>query len=196
MNKTKFQRNDYVFVAHNGSAYDLQFIYRSTHDFFGSKNVKVLLHMNRMIESRIQVHRGSRLSSIYFKDSYKLINLPLHLLPKSFGFHNDLQKGFFPHLLNMKENMNYESAKLPDIKFFDADSMNEEDRRRCERWHRKESSRMKSQGGLYNLRSEMLKYCYDDCFMLSTTFIHFNESMVCELKQSGVTGITDHELRY
>ena len=94
--KTKFQRNDYVFVAHNGSAYDSQFIYRSAHDFFGSKNVKVLLHMNRMIEFRIQVHTGSRLSLINFKDSYKFINLPLHLLPKSFGFHNDLQKGFFP----------------------------------------------------------------------------------------------------
>ena len=59
MNKTKFQRNDYVFVAHNGSAYDSQFIYDSAHDFFGSKNVKVLLHMNRMIELHIQVHTGS-----------------------------------------------------------------------------------------------------------------------------------------
>ena len=95
MNKTKFQRNHYVFVAHNGSAYDSQFIYCSAHDFFGSKNVKVLLHMNRMIELRIQVNTGSRLSSIYFKDSYKFINLPLCLLPKLFGFHNDLQKGFF-----------------------------------------------------------------------------------------------------
>ena len=69
INKTKFQRNDYVFVAHSGSAYDSQFIYRSAHDFFGSKNVKVLLHMNRMIELRILIHTGSRLSSIYFKDS-------------------------------------------------------------------------------------------------------------------------------
>ena len=94
MNKTKFQRNDYVFVAHNGSAYDSQFIYCIAHDFFGSKNVKVLLHMNRMIELCIQVHTGSQLSLIYFKDSCKFINLPLRLLPKLFGFH-DLQKGFF-----------------------------------------------------------------------------------------------------
>ena len=105
------------------------------------------------------------------------------MLPKSFGFHNDLQKGFFPHLLNTKENMNYESAELPDIKFFDVDGMNEEDHGCCERWHCEESSRMKSQGSLYKLRSEMLKYCYDDCFVLSTTFTHFNESMICELKQ-------------
>ena len=149
--------------------------------------------MNRMIELYIQVHTGSRLSSIYFKDYYEFINLPLHLLPKLFGFHNDLQKGFFSHLLNTKENMNYESAELPDIKFFDVDGMNEEDRSCCKRWHREGSSRMKSQDGLYNLCSEMLKYCYDDCFMLSTAFTHFNEFMICELKQSGVTGIIDHE---
>ena len=89
--------------------------------------------------------------------------------------------------------MNYESAELPDIKFFDVDSMNEEDCEHCERWHHKESSRIRSQGTTYNLRSEMLKYCYDDCLVLSTVFTHFNESMICELKQSGVTGIIDHE---
>ena len=89
--------------------------------------------------------------------------------------------------------MNYESAELPDIKFFDVDSMNEKDRECCERWHHKESSRIRSQGTTYNLCSEMLKYCYDDCLMLSTTFTCFNKSMICELKQSGVTGIIDHE---
>ena len=93
----------------------------------------------------------------------------------------------------MKENMNYESAELPDINFFDVDSMNEEDRGCCERWDHEESRRIRSQGASYNLHSEMLKYCYDDCLVLSTTFTHFNESMICELKQSGVTGIIDHE---
>ena len=53
------------------------------------------MHNNRMIELKIQVNVGFRMSAIYFKDSYKFINLPLRLLPKSFGFSNDLQKGFF-----------------------------------------------------------------------------------------------------
>ena len=43
----------------------------------------------------MQVHTDVRVLSIYFKDSYKFINLPLCLLPKSFGFYNELQKGFF-----------------------------------------------------------------------------------------------------
>ena len=95
MNCRKGQKNDYVFVAHNGSAYDSQFIYKYAHNFFGSRNVQVLMHNNRMIELKIQVNTGFRMSAIYFKDSYKFINLPLHLLPKSFSFSNNLQKGFF-----------------------------------------------------------------------------------------------------
>ena len=89
------QKNDYVFVAHNGSAYDSQFVYRNAHMFFGSKNVNVLLHNNRMIELKVQVNTGFRMSMIYFKDSYKFRNLPLRLLLKSFDFQNELQKGFF-----------------------------------------------------------------------------------------------------
>ena len=46
------------------------------------------------------------------------MNLPLRLLPKSFGFHNELEKGFFPHLLNTKSNMNYMSDGLPNKEEF------------------------------------------------------------------------------
>ena len=63
--------------------------------FFGSRKVQVLMHNNRMIELKIQVNTGFRMSAIYFKDSYKFINLPLRLLPKSFDFSNDLRKGCF-----------------------------------------------------------------------------------------------------
>ena len=56
--------------------------------------MNALLHMNHMIEFRIQIHTGFRVSSVLFKDSHKFINLSLRLLPKSFGFHNKLRKGF------------------------------------------------------------------------------------------------------
>ena len=95
-NLRKDQKNDCVFVAHNGSLYDAQFVYRNAHDFFGSKNVNVLIHNNRMIELKLQVNTGFRMTMVYFKDSYKFINFPLRALPKSFDFHNELEKGFFP----------------------------------------------------------------------------------------------------
>ena len=56
----------------------------------------MLMHNNRMIELKIQVNMGFRMSAVYFKDFYKFNNLPLRFLPKSFGFSNDLQEGFFP----------------------------------------------------------------------------------------------------
>ena len=65
------------------------------HNFFGSKNVNVLIHNNRMIELKIQVNTGFYMTMVYFKDSSKFINLPLRLLPKSFNFQNELQKDFF-----------------------------------------------------------------------------------------------------
>ena len=73
MNCGRDQKNDYISVAHNGSAYDSQFIYKNAQDFFGSRNVQVLMHNNRMIELKIQVNTGFRMSAVYFKDSYKFI---------------------------------------------------------------------------------------------------------------------------
>ena len=59
MNLSRNEKNNYVFVAHNGCAYDMQFIYKSAHEFFGYRNVNVLLlHMNQMIELKIQIHTG------------------------------------------------------------------------------------------------------------------------------------------
>ena len=39
----------------------------------------------------------------------------------------------------------------------------------------------------------MIKYCYDDCFVLASAFAHFNESMIKELRSSGVLGIVEHD---
>ena len=100
-NSFRGERNDYVFVAHNASGYDTEFVYQAAYDMFGSNNVSVLLHMNRMIEVKIQIATGSRLSTMVFKDSYKFVNLPLWAMPKSFGFHNELQKGFF-HIISIQ----------------------------------------------------------------------------------------------
>ena len=36
--------------------------------FFGSKNVNVLIHNNRMIALKLQVNTGFRMMMVYFKD--------------------------------------------------------------------------------------------------------------------------------
>ena len=154
-NISKSDKNDYVFVAHNGSAYDTQFMYQMAHHMFNRTNVQALFHMNRMIELHVQIHTPIRVVSIFFKDSYKFINLLLRSLPKSFGFQNTLQKGFFPHLLTTKENFNFTCVGLPDLDCFCPDEMDEEEFSHFETWYRIENTRLLSahleNGDLYDL---------------------------------------------
>ena len=192
-NAFRGERNDYIFVAHGASGYDTQFVYQAAYDMFGSNNVSVLLHMNRMMELKIQIATGSKLSTMVFKDSYKFVNLPLRAMPKSFGFHNELQKGFFPHHLNTKDNLDYECVGLPDRKYFGTNEMTMETFERFEAWYVKEDRRLRDTDTHYVLREEMIRYCYDDCDVLSSAFSKFNESMIIELKNSGVVDIVDHQ---
>ena len=71
--------------------------------------------------------------------------------------------------------------------------MGEEERKRFLSLHKSEFRRIKDEGGVYNLRQEMIKYCYDDCLVLAVTFSCFNESMINELKKSGIEGIVYHD---
>ena len=191
-NRARTDKNDYVFVAHNASAYDCQFVYKTAHEMFGSRNVNVLIHMNKMIELKIQIPTGHRLSTLLFKDSYKFINLPLREMPRSFGFLNELQKGFFPHNLNTKDNLNLRLHRhLPERDDFEVDKMNGETKKRFEEWYVSESREIEDGDGYYDLREEMIKYCYDDCFVLRDAFNLFNSSMIKELKASGVK-LTEH----
>ena len=72
--------------------------------------------------------------------------------------------------------------------------MDVEERNRFLSWYNEERLKYDSDNGtLYDLRREMLKYCYDDCFVLATAFSKFNESMIMELKSTGIKGIIDHD---
>ena len=131
------------------------------------------------------------MSSIFFKDSFKFINLPLCLLPKSFGFHNELQKGFFPHLLNTKSNMSYVNDGLPNMEEFGVDEMGEGEMSRFLKWYERENQRLV--GEKYDLRKEMKRYHYDDCYVLANAYGQFNESMINELVKSNVKDIVPHQ---
>ena len=70
--------------------------------------------------------------------------------------------------------------------------MGEDERDRFVKWYESETVRRKESGLVYNLRKEMIKYCYDNCLVLASAFSRFNESMINELKGSGVTDIVQH----
>ena len=60
--------------------------------------------------------------------------MPLDKLPKSFGF-KEKKKGFFPHFFNTKENENAVLPSLPDIHYYDPDSMSKERRSEFLIWY-------------------------------------------------------------
>ena len=155
----------------------------------------MLIHNNRMLELKIQVNTGFRMAMIYFKDSYKFMNLPLCLLPKSFNFQNELQKGFFSTLLKHQgQFLHFKSSTMPIKEHFGVDEIGEEERIRFMCWYDSECAQFQNDPDLiYDLHEEMIKYCYDDCFILASAFSRFNESMIKELRSSGVLGIVEDD---
>ena len=71
--------------------------------------------------------------------------------------------------------------------------MNADEKERFMNWHSAEEGRLREAGLEYDLRGEMVKYCYDDCFVLASAFSQFNQSMMFELKSSGIDDIIDHD---
>ena len=60
-------------------------------------------------------------------------------------------------------------------------------------WYLNENQKLALSGELYDLRGEMKKYCYDNCYVLSMAFSWFNESMMNELVRSNVKDIVLHQ---
>ena len=105
-NVSKSDKNHYVFVAHNGSAYDTQFMYPMAHHMFNHTNVQALLHMNRMIELRIQIHTPARVASIFLRiRTSSSIYLCNHY--QNHSVFKTSYRRVFPHVLNTKENFDF-----------------------------------------------------------------------------------------
>ena len=67
-------------------------------------------------------------------DSLNFLPMPLGNLPKSFGL-NELKKGFFPHFFNTPENEYAKLECLPDIQYYDPDSMSKDKRSQFIQWY-------------------------------------------------------------
>ena len=72
--------------------------------------------------------------NIRFLDSLNFLPMPLAQLPKSFGL-EELKKGFFPHFFNTPENQEVILLNLPDIKYYDPDSMSKDRRNEFLDWY-------------------------------------------------------------
>ena len=103
-------------------------------------------------------------AEIKFRDSLNFLPMPLKVLPKTFG-PTELQKGYFPHFFNRKENQTY-VGPLPPVEDYDADNMSTKERQEFLTWYNQ-------------LKNEDLneEYCRSAVGILRRCFLKFIELM-------------------
>ena len=67
-------------------------------------------------------------------DSLNILPMPLAKLPKSFDL-KEIRKGFFPHFYHTKEHEHDILPCLPDIQYYDLDSMSKERGKEFLEWY-------------------------------------------------------------
>ena len=101
-------------------------------------------------------------------DSLNFLPMPLANFPKSFEL-TEMKKGFFPHYFNIPENQNIILTGLPDIKYYDPDSMSNERRKEFLLWY--DLNKHKT----FNFSQEIHEYCLSDVKILMEGCMKFRE---------------------
>ena len=97
--------------------------------------------------------------NIRLLDSLNFLPMPLAQLPKSFGL-EELKKGFFPHFFNTPDNQEDILLNLPDMKYYDPDSMSKERRKEFMEWYEIHKN------DTFGFQKEMQEYCISDVDIL------------------------------
>ena len=109
---------------HNLKGFDGVFIMNSLY----KQNLKVSDIMGTRTKMLHFKHK-----SLVFKDSLSFLNMPLTNFTKTFGL-TELKKGWFPHKFSKLEKLQYE-GKIPDLRNYEPQHMDEEKKKACEDWH-------------------------------------------------------------
>ena len=104
-------------------------------------------------------------------DSLNVLPMPLAKLPKSFDL-KEIKKGFFPHFYNTKEHEHDILPCLPDIQYYDPDSMSKERRKEFLEWY--DLNKDKS----FDFQKEMREYCISDVDILQNACCKFKQLMM------------------
>ena len=123
------QHKDFTVIDHNARGYDSYFIY----DYLIAHSHvpdPVIFSGSKIMYMRVPTSG----MNIRFLDSLNFLPMLLAQLPKSFGL-KELKKGFFPHFFNTPENQDDMLLNLPDMKYYDPDSMSKERRKEFMEWY-------------------------------------------------------------
>jgi hypothetical protein len=148
--------------AHNAARYDSKFILTSLQR--GGLNPSYLIANGGVINIRLQKNK------LQFKDSLRVIPLPLHRFPVAF----DLEcgpKGDFPHMYNTVANMDT-TGPMPDIDFWELNMKKPNARREIETWYEERSKTS------WDNFQELENYCKQDVHILAQGLIKFRQGVI------------------
>ena len=157
---TKSHRG-YTVVAHNARGYDSYFLYDHLM-LTGNRPDPVIFSGSKIMYMHVQN------LNLRLLDSLNFLPMPLAKLPKSFGL-KEKKKGFFPHFFNTKENENVVLPSLPDMHYYDPDSMSKERRSEFLIWYEENKNKP------FDFQKEMKEYCISDVDILLNAYCKFRE---------------------
>ena len=151
----------YTVIAHNARGYDSYFLYDHLM-LTGNRPDPVIFSGSKIMY--MNVHS----LSMRLLDSLNFLPMPLAKLPKSFGL-DEKKKGYFPHFFNTKENQNAVLPCLPDVQYYDPDSMSKEKRTEFLKWYEENKNQP------FDFQKEMKEYCISDVDILLNACCKFRE---------------------
>ena len=145
------RERDIIIVFHNFKGFDSVFI------------VNELYNQQREVTQQLTV--GAKVLSfksgpLKFIDSLSFLPMPLASFTATFNI-TELKKGFFPHLFNLPHHQSY-VGRIPDIEFYDPDSMKPNKKEELLRWHSEQVRRNVP----FDFQHEMIEYCKSDVALL------------------------------
>ena len=149
-------------IAHNGRAYDAYFIY----DYLMQKGT--IPDPAIFTGSKIMYMKVGKGLNIRLLDSLNFLPMALSKLPSSFGL-EEKKKGFFPHLYNTPEHENDILPNLPDMKYYDPDSMSKDRREEFMTWYEE------NKDSPFHFQNEMKDYCTSDVDILLNACSKFRQ---------------------
>ena len=145
------REREIIIVFHNLKGFDSVFI------------LNELYQQQRTVTD--QLTQGAKVLSfrsgpLKFIDSLSFLPMPLASFPSTFNL-TEIKKGFFPHLFNLPHHQNYE-GRIPDIEFYDPDSMMPKKKQDLMNWHADQVRRNER----FNFKQELIAYCQSDVALL------------------------------
>ena len=159
------KQREVIVVFHNLKGFDGMFLIHELYD------------QQRSVENQITAGAkvlSFRSGTIKFIDSLCFLPMPLSAFSATFNL-TELKKGFFPHLFNTPSNQNY-IGRIPDLEFYDPDSMMVEKKEELINWHTQ-------QVGLnvqFNFKEQLIAYCKSDVQLLKQGCQKFQEQFASQ----------------